>query len=230
MSQNTDYVLDISGCLQGKSSARSGTRSLAVWLDKAEAAVERLRADYTNATLPLLRIVEETADIDAAEAALGQLSEGADTIIFYGTGGSSLGGQTLAQNGGWGIPHTAAKAPHSRPRIRFYDNLDGGTLEALLSATDFAKTRFVVTSKSGGTAETLAQAIATISAIQNAGLSARIPSLFLGITEPDVAGGRTDCERYSSPSAFRYSNITRASGPLFLSHQRWAFAGDGAGS
>lgn len=189
MSKTADYVQDLSGCMDG-AIGRHGLKrvSLAAWYNKAEAALERLRADYESSRLLLLRIVEETADIDAAEAALGKLSEGAETIVFFGTGGSSLGGQTLAQIAGWGIPHTAAKAPHLRPRIRFYDNLDGSTLEALLAATDFAKTRFVVTSKSGGTAETLAQAIATISAIQAAGLGDRIPSLFLGITEPEAPG------------------------------------------
>lgn len=189
VSRTTPYDQDISGCLEGSIGAHGLERtSLKAWLDKADVALDHLRADYTNATLPLLRIVEENADIDAAEAALAKLSEGAETVIFFGTGGSSLGGQTLAQIAGWGIPHTAAKAPHSRPRIRFYDNLDGSTLEALLAATDFAKTRFIVTSKSGGTAETLAQAIATISAVRAAGLSDRIPALFLGITEPDAPG------------------------------------------
>src|SRR6185437_1091191 len=41
---------------------------------------------------------------------------------------------------------------------------------------------------SGGTAETLAQAIATISAVKAAGLEAQIPKLFLGITEPETPG------------------------------------------
>jgi glucose-6-phosphate isomerase len=189
VSKTADYVQDISGCLDSAIGSHGLKRvSLAAWYKKADSALEGLRADYHNATLPLLRIVEETADIEAAESALAKLSEGAETIVFFGTGGSSLGGQTLAQIAGWGIPHTAAKAPHQRPRIRFYDNLDGGTLEALLAAADFGKTRFVVTSKSGGTAETLSQAIATITAIRAAGLADRIPSLFLGITEPDKPG------------------------------------------
>jgi len=189
VSNAIDYNQDISGCLEPAIGIHGLQHDrLAVWYNKAEGALEGLRADYHNATLPLLRIVEETADIDAAEAALAKLSDGAETIIFFGTGGSSLGGQTLAQIAGWGIPHTAAKPPHQRPRIRFYDNLDGGTLDALLSSANFAKTRFVVTSKSGGTVETLAQAIATLAAIKAAGLADRIPSLFLGITEPERPG------------------------------------------
>jgi glucose-6-phosphate isomerase len=165
-----------------------GLASRAAWTAKAEAALEGLRSDYASGALPLLRLADDDADIAAAEAALARLSDGADTIIFFGTGGSGLGGQTLAQMAGWGIPHTSRKPPHQRPRIRFYDNLDGGTLSALLASTNFAKTRFVVTSKSGGTAETLAQAIATLAAVQAAGLGDQIPSLFLGITEPEAPG------------------------------------------
>ena len=45
-----------------------------------------------------------------------------------------------------------------------------------------------MTSKSGGTSETLAQAIVALSAVKAAGLEKRIPELFLGITEPDVPG------------------------------------------
>lgn len=189
MSETSAYRHDIDGCLEPTIGQHGLPPALlSGWLEKAAPVLDGLRADYDSGALALLRIVEDTADIDAAEAALEKLSSGADSIIFLGTGGSSLGGQTLAQIAGWGIPHTSPKAPHRRPRIRFYDNLDGGTFAALLRATDFAKTRFVVTSKSGGTAETLAQAIATISAVKAAGLGDHIPKLFLGITEPDVPG------------------------------------------
>lgn len=189
MTETPAFTQDLSGCLEGA----IGTHGLApntqaAWLSKADAALTGLRDDYRTGALPLLRIAEETADIEAAAAALDRLSNGARTIIFFGTGGSGLGGQTLAQIAGWGIPHTASRTPHQRPRIRFYDNLDGGTLDALLAHTDFATTRFVVTSKSGGTTETLAQAIATLSAVKAAGLADRIPDLFLGITEPDTPG------------------------------------------
>ena len=189
MSQTSPYTQDVSGCMEisiGEGGLKLASR--AAWTAKAEAALEGLRGDYASGALALLRLADDDADIAAAEAALAKLSDGADTLIFFGTGGSGLGGQTLAQMAGWGIPHTSPKPPHRRPRIRFYDNLDGGTLSALLSSTNFAKTRFVVTSKSGGTAETLAQTIATLAAVQAAGLGDQIPSLFLGITEPEAPG------------------------------------------
>jgi glucose-6-phosphate isomerase len=160
----------------------------ASWLSRIEPHVAALKDDYRNNRLALLRIPEDTADIDAAEAALARLSAGAQTLVFFGTGGSSLGGQTLAKIAGWIIPGVAAEGQKSRPRTRFYDNLDGETLSGVLNTLDLAETRFIVTSKSGGTAETLAQAIAALSAVKAAGLEAQIPKLFLGITEPEKPG------------------------------------------
>lgn len=185
----SSFQQNIGGCLEAAIGEHGlAPSAYAAWLQRIEPHVATLKDDYRDNRLALLRIVEDTADIDAAEAALARLSEGAETLIFFGTGGSSLGGQTLAQLAGWKIPGVATEGQKSRPRTRFYDNLDGETLAGVLSAIDLAKTRFIVTSKSGGTAETLAQAIATLSAVKAAGLEAQIPNLFLGITEPEKPG------------------------------------------
>lgn len=183
------YVQSIEGCLAG-AIAENGLAEpqLANWLAKLEPELERLREDHADSRLELLRIVDETADIEAAEAALARLSEGARLVIFYGTGGSGLGGQTIAQLAGWNIPGATPIDNVKRPRTRFYDNLDGDTLAGSLAELDLATTRFVVTSKSGGTTETLAQAIAAIQSVREAGLGERIPELFLGVTEPDKPG------------------------------------------
>jgi len=183
------FQQNIRGCLEAAIGEHGLAPSVfAAWLQRIEPHVAGLKDDYRNNRLALLRIVEDTADIEAAEAALARLSAGAKTIVFFGTGGSSLGGQTLAQMAGWKIPGVATEGQMSRPRTRFYDNLDGETLAGVLSTLDLAETRFIVTSKSGGTAETLAQVIAALSAVKAAGLEAQIPKLFLGITEPEKPG------------------------------------------
>jgi glucose-6-phosphate isomerase len=161
---------------------------LARWLEPLAPAIASLQEDYRTRRLPHLRIAEETADLVAAEAALDRLSRGADTIVFFGIGGSSLGGQTLAPLGGWHIPGMASEAQRKRPRTRFYDNLDAVTLEAALGSFNLADTRFIVISKSGGTPETLVQALAALGAVKAAGLEAR--RLFLGITEPAARQAR----------------------------------------
>ncbi len=183
------YTHSIDGCLEGAIGRHGLSEAeLARWLDPLGPAIAALQEDYRSRRLPHLRIAEETADLVAAEAALERLSQGADTVVFFGIGGSSLGGQTLAQLGGWHIPGMATPAQMRRPRTRFYDNLDGVTLEAALGSFDLAATRFIVISKSGGTPETLVQALAALGAVKAAGLETRAQDLFLGITEPAAPG------------------------------------------
>lgn len=181
--------ISIAGCMD-KAIGRHGLSEhlLGKYLTRAEFQLAKLKDNYKTGRLPLLTIPEDVADIEEAQAALARLSEGARLILFFGTGGSGLGGQTLAQLAGWNIPGSAAAAQLGRPRTRFYDNLDARTLAGVLENLDFETTRFVVTSKSGGTTETLAQAITTLSAVKTAGLEKRIPELFLGITEEDKPG------------------------------------------
>ncbi len=183
------YRQSVDGCLTdaiGKFGLKPSR--LAAEITRTETTRNKLAVAYRDRTLAFLRIAEDEADIVAAEAALAKLSKGAKTIVFFGTGGSGLGGQTLAQLAGWNIPGLFDGESRKRPRTRFYDNLDPVTLDAALANLDLASTRFVLTSKSGGTVETLAQAIATLAAVQKAGLAEKIPALFLGLTEPSVVG------------------------------------------
>ena len=188
------YRLDFAGCLAEAIGAHGLTAAeLGHWLEAGKAGLAGLQADHTVGRLPLLHVVRERADIAEARTALAKLSAGAHTLVIYGTGGSSLGGQTLAQLGGWNLPGHAK--PKDRPRLRFYDNLDSESLGGTIGRLELPGTRFIVISKSGGTAETLTQTIVTIDAIKTAGHGARLPELMLGITEPDagsdVAGLRT---------------------------------------
>lgn len=207
------YRQSISGCLEGAIGQHGLTEQhIARRLNKLVAPLEALKSSLSSNTwLPLLTVCSETTDIEAAQAGLDRLSEGANTIIFFGTGGSALGGQTLAQLGGWNLPGVTCGRPHSRPRIRFYDNLDPVTLDGALSTIDLPTTRFVITSKSGGTAETLAQALCALARVKDAGLANRIPDLFLGITEPHQAdkknGLRDLLESFSIPILDHHTGI-----------------------
>src|SRR5262245_31426000 len=117
------YRHSIAGCLDGAIGKYGLSEAeLGPSIERLAPALAALQDDYRQRRLALLRIAEEEADIVAAEAALAKLSAGAQVIIFFGTGGSSLGGQTLAQLGGWNIPGLADEAQKNRPRLRFYDN------------------------------------------------------------------------------------------------------------
>jgi glucose-6-phosphate isomerase len=195
----------VEGCLEAKiGKAGLSQAALDRALSRLQPRLDSLREDYDSGALPLLRVPEWRDDIDAARAALATLTKDARTLVFFGTGGSSLGGQTLAQLGGWGIPGDDGNGgQRDRPRTRFYDNLDPRTLERALSSLDLATTRFVVISKSGNTPETLVQTIAAIEAVRAADLEDRIPALFLGLTEPRskaTNGLRDLCESLSIPT------------------------------
>jgi glucose-6-phosphate isomerase len=163
--------------------------ALAETLAQTGAALDWLRARHADGALPLLRLPARTDDLPAIRDAATRLSAGASDIVILGTGGSSLGGQTLAQLAGHAVPGVGAlRAP---PRLHFMDNLDGDSYGLLLERLPLATTRFLAISKSGGTGETLMQAAAALAAVKQAGLTARIPELFLGLTEPAKGGKRS---------------------------------------
>jgi glucose-6-phosphate isomerase len=202
----------VEGCLEPTIGAHGLPKaSLDANLAKLEPRLAALRNAYAKSTLPLLRMPEWRDDIEAAREALHKLTHGARTLVFFGTGGSSLGGQTLAQLGGWGIPGDDKHGSEARPRTRFYDNLDARTLELSLAGLDLKTSRFIVISKSGGTAETLVQVTAAIDAVRKAGLAERIPELFLAVTEPARTGVKNGlralCEAFSIPTLDHDPNI-----------------------
>jgi glucose-6-phosphate isomerase len=184
-------------------------------LDRSAAVLGKLQQARRDGSLPLLAVGDDLTCVDEIYTAYNRLAEGGQTIVFFGTGGSSLGGQTIAQFGGWSIPGVGGlgqTGQSSRPPItRFYDNLDPFTLESALARLDLGRTRFVVTSKSGGTPETLSQALATLQAVKATGLEARIPDMFLGITESGKSGvknGLRDLlEHYGAPCLDHHDGI-----------------------
>ena len=155
-------------------------------LARAEDALDQLRARHADRSLPLLRLPEARSDLEAIRDTARQLADRATDIVILGTGGSSLGGQTLAQLAGFAVPGVGAlRAP---PQLHFIDNLDPNSLGTLFAKLPHATTRFVAISKSGGTAETLMQTIAALSMVKDEGLQTRIPDIFLGISEPAKPG------------------------------------------
>ena len=163
-------------------------KALDAALARADGALEILRARHADGGLPLLKLPETHGDIEAIRDTARRLAQDATDIVILGTGGSSLGGQTLAQLAGHAVPGVGAlRAP---PHLHFMDNLDPDTFATLLAKLPHQTTRFIAISKSGGTAETLMQTIAALSAVKAEGLATRIPDIFLGLTEPAKAGKR----------------------------------------
>ena len=156
-------------------------------LAKLAPALTELRAAYENRRLDLLHLPERTEDFPAMEALVAKLRDASD-VVFLGTGGSSLGGQTIAQLAGWNVPGVGTL--RAGPRVHFLDNLDPHSLDEFLAAVPLRTARFVATSKSGGTGETLLQVMAVIAAYKRAGLEQEIGKRLFGISEPRKTGGK----------------------------------------
>ncbi|HVL73443.1 MAG TPA: glucose-6-phosphate isomerase [Beijerinckiaceae bacterium] len=163
-------------------------------------ATARLREDDETGRLPLLRMPGTTDDLAAIREAAARLRDATD-VVFLGTGGSSLGGQTLAQLADYAVPGIGRFA---EPRVHFLDNLDPLTYGALLDRLPLKTTRFVAISKSGGTGETLMQAIAALSALDKAGLRKRAGEAFLGLSEPRKPGARNALRDLLEPEGVRF--------------------------
>jgi glucose-6-phosphate isomerase len=155
-------------------------------LNKAKDAIERLRAQAKDGSLPLLGLPQERSDIASVKNAAREIKKQAKDILILGTGGSSLGGQTLAQLKDYNVPGLNILA--KSPRLHFMDNLDPVTFQTLLTKLDLKRTRFIAISKSGGTGETLMQTIACLDALKAAGLEGTIGTQFLGLSEPTKKG------------------------------------------
>jgi len=155
-------------------------------LKRAESALDWLRARHADGGLPLLKLPQKHDDLETTRDLGRQLATDSTDIVFLGTGGSSLGGQTLAQLAGYAVP--GVNSLRSPPRIHFIDNLDPESYAMMLTRLPHRTTRYIAISKSGGTGETLMQTIAALSAVKAEGLETKIPDYFLGLTEPAKPG------------------------------------------
>lgn len=171
-------------------------------LARSESALDWLRARHADNGLRLLQLPAERDDIAAVQAAAKSLTTGATDIVFLGTGGSSLGGQTLAQLAGYAVPGVGAL--RVGPRIHFMDNLDPLSFALLLARLPLATSRFIAISKSGGTGETLMQTAAALSACKAAGLQESIGGMFFGLSEPTKPGKRNGLRDLLEPEGVTF--------------------------
>jgi glucose-6-phosphate isomerase len=107
-----------------------------------------------------------------------------DDILLLGIGGSALGPialRTALRPYGWNQLDSGAR--RGAPRLHVLDNVDPATIAAILGRLDLARTLVIVTSKSGGTAETMAQYL-VVRARLDALLGTRAREHLVFITDP----------------------------------------------
>ena len=113
----------------------------------------------------------------------GKVREQFDDVVILGIGGSALGPialRTALRAHNWNA--LSRDERKSQPRLQVLDNVDPVTIAALLGRLELGRTLFVVTSKSGGTAETMSQFLIVHDRLKAAGLPVERHVVF--ITDP----------------------------------------------
>ncbi len=157
--------LDFTNMIAAGSASRAAGESRAItpaeWAEasaafpQVHAAVdaERVRGTLGFFDLPGNRALHEQVTRCVRQA------EGKYTdVVVLGIGGSALGPialRTSLRPSGWNS--LDARGREGKPALHVLDNVDPITMAALLDRLDLGKTLFITISKSGGTAETMAQ-------------------------------------------------------------------------
>src|SRR6266571_8819079 len=122
-----------------------------------------------------------------------------DDIVILGIGGSALGPialRTALRPSGWNMLDDKARGGF--PRLQVLVNVDPETIAALLGRLRLERTLFVVTSKSGGTAETMAQFLIVHDRVASAKLDVSKQMVF--VTDPKQGALRPLAERLNVPA------------------------------
>ncbi len=171
------YAQDISGCLGvGGGLAASDLEKM---LARAAPSLDKLRGLHKDGSLPLLHLPAKRDDLPELKSIADEFRRRFSHVLVLGTGGSSLGGQTLVALADHGIKPRAGA-----PQLHFLDNIDPTTFEALFAAIDLTRAGVIAISKSGSTAETMMQLGTCIAALRAALGVLAVGDRCIAITEP----------------------------------------------
>ena len=164
---------------------------------RVAAAVRDVRAEHARGTLGFLDLPGDAALHERTRAIAERMRAGTSDVVVLGIGGSALGPialRTALLTPGWNTIGDYERGGY--PRLHVLDNVDPRTIGALLERLDLARTLFVITSKSGGTAETMAQYLVVRGRLDEAlGAGARDRLVF--VTDPEKGALRALARRES---------------------------------
>lgn len=156
-------------------------------LDKAVAYAKDLTA---KGLLPFARQMHDGADAGPIAEAAKRITAGFGELIVLGTGGSSLGAQAAI---------ALARFNKGNTRIHTPDSLCPFEMDQLFKDLDAKDTHVLAVSKSGTTAETLAQLLACRAWLEENAGSDDLGAHFTFVTEPGERPLRTYAEKLGSP-------------------------------
>ena len=171
--------------------------------DSAKRGFDQLRADGSVGFVDLPGDKTLLAQVEKfSSSARGKY----DDVVILGIGGSALGPialRTALRPSGWNLLDDKARGGY--PRLHVLDNVDPETIDALLGRLRLERTLFIVTSKSGGTAETMAQFLIVHDRITREGLDVSRQLVF--VTDPKQGALRPLAERLKVPALDIPANV-----------------------
>lgn len=170
----------------------------AEWRDVAsrfEAAHRGVAEEHASGTLGFLDLPDDRAlhqqtldYVARVKARAGELTD----VVVLGIGGSALGPialRTSLRPPQWNLLDEAARG--GEPRLHVLDNVDPANISALLGRLDLRRSLFVVISKSGGTAETMAQYLVVRARLNEVLGEAGARERLVFVTDPQKGALRT---------------------------------------
>ncbi len=186
-------VLDIGNALAERIGERGVPRGEIERLEGAASrARERLDARRRTGEIGFLDLPFDPGPAAAVEEFVSGLDDSVRDVVILGIGGSSLGPKALYR----ALCHpyhailsaarrTALAGGRPSRRLFFLENVDPASARGLMQAIDLRRTLVVAITKSGGTAETLAQLLVLWAAMEKKVGAEGVAGRFVFVTDPE---------------------------------------------
>lgn len=172
---------------------------------EAHAVVEERRQ---SGALGFLDLPFDRATAERVAEVAESFGQWFEEVVVLGIGGSGLGAVALREAlliPGWNERSDEEREYH--PRLHVVDNPDPRSVEALMSRIDPRKALFVVISKSGSTAETMALYLVARERVATVVDAEKVRGHFLFITDPERGALRALAEEEGIPTLPIPSNV-----------------------
>jgi glucose-6-phosphate isomerase len=126
---------------------------LAALAPRLATAITRLQSERAQGMVPFLDLPGQRGGLQRTLATLEQLRPDCDCLVMLGVGGSATGARALAG----ALAPAAGRVGKGGTELLVVDHIDPYAFSELLDRLDLRRTVFNVVTKSGETAETLAQ-------------------------------------------------------------------------
>lgn len=191
--------LDVSGMLRRAVPSGPDTTALDALAPRLRMAVEGVRSMEAQGVLGFREIEAQAAERARVCDWATTARQGLDDVVVLGIGGSALGAvclRTALLPRDWNA--RSIQQRDGRPRLHVLDNVDPRSVGGLFDMVDLARTRVLVISKSGSTAETMAQYLYVRDRLVSHGLSPREHLAF--ITDPEKGALRRVADSSGIPT------------------------------